>query len=227
MPCNIGYKNFAKAEIPAPVPEKFSAKSKAPAIDPELMEKLGVEDPVFLKWLPSLETAVLLQEALKRTIKKVGDGSVKFSIDKEGMLDASGTFTSAAEKKRLEKKTAQVTALWQFEVLGIVTELLEYTPIITENGDELILEAEEKGKSHPCDYIKVTRKGDNATVCFEHFKSREALDAATAKFLLLAHKLGVKITISRREVTQGHPFPNEIGHTHPHSHSHGHGYHTH
>jgi hypothetical protein len=92
---------------------------------------------------------------------------------------------------------------------------------ITQKGEEMILEAEEAGKSHPCDYIKITRRGDVSEITFEHFKSRKALDLAMAKFLTLAHKLGVKIAIGKCTVLEGSPFPGEIRLDQSHRHTHG------
>lgn len=227
MPCNIGYKSYAKVEIPVPTPQTFKAKSDAPTIDADLLDKLGIEDPEFLEWTRELNTEPLLKEALKRALAKLGAGSLDFTIEK-GALKSQGKFVSAQEKGRLSKKTAEVSDRWQFEILGIVAELLDYTTTITQEGDEIILEAEEKGKTHPCDYIKVSRKGDEAEITFEHFKSKEKLELAEAKFTALADKLGVKIDIKKRSVEKGDPFPNEVrdkdAHEHPHSHRHRNGH---
>ena len=225
MPCNIGFKSYTKAEIPTPQPQSFKAKSAAPKIDADLLEKLGVEDAVFLNWAQSLNTRPLLEEALKRVVNKVGSSDIKLKITDAGELEASGSYTSTDQKRLLAEQTAGITDQWQMELLGIVTELLDYTPQITKNGKELMLVAEEAGKSHPCDYIKVTKKGDSASICFEHFKSRKALDIATAKFLVLAHKLGVKITTGKFEVSEGDPFTLSVQHKHGHYHG-GH-YHEH
>jgi hypothetical protein len=208
--------------IPTPVPQEFKARSEAPTIDADLLEKLGVEDPEFLEWLSELSQRPLLEEALTRTLAKINAGGVSFIVDDNGLLEAKGSFTSSSEKRRISETVSAVTNRWQFEILGIVTELLEYTPTITQKGDEMILEAEEAGKTHPCDYIKITRKGDVSEITFEHFKSRAALELAEAKFKALAHKLGVKITFGTREVHEGTPFPNEHVHRHDHRHTHRH-----
>lgn len=218
MPCNIGYKAYAKIEIPEPQPQTFTEKSEAPDIDAELLEKLGIEDPVFLKWAQDLDTKPLLQEALKRTLVAINTGWLDFTIDSQGMLETRSTFRSVSEKKRVIQQAAAVSDRWQFEILGIVAELLDYSVIITQKGDGMVLEAEEAGKSHPCDYIKVTRSRGVSEITFEHFKSRAALDLATAKFLALAHTLGVKIALGRREVSEGNPFPGEELHSHRHKH---------
>jgi len=209
MPCNIGYKSYAKIEIPAPQPQTFTAKSEAPNIDAELLEKLGVEDPEFLEWVKELATKPLLEEALKRTLAKMATGGIDFKIDAKGMLEAKGRFVTDREKKALSEKAGAVSDRWQFEILGIVAQLLSYRVTITENGNELVLEAEEEGKSHPCNYIRITRRDGVSSLTFEHFKSRGALALETAKFLTLAHRLGVKIELDANEVSEGDPFPGE------------------
>ena len=78
MPCNIGYKSYAKIEIPEPQPQTFTAKSEAPDINAELLTKLGEEDPEFLSWVQELGTKPLLEEALKRALQKLGaTGDIK------------------------------------------------------------------------------------------------------------------------------------------------------
>lgn len=227
MPCDIGWKIYEKVEIPVPVPQEFSERSEAPAIDADLLEKLGVEDPEFLAWASELNTRPLLEEALARALGKVGSGGIDFTIDSEGMLSAKGSYTTSAQKAALKEKSAAISDRWQFEILGIVAELLDYTVTITQKGDELTLEAEEAGKTHPCDYIKVTRRGTSAEITFEHFKSRKALELAEAKFVALADKLGVKLSIKTRDVREGDPFPESVQHGHPHAHRHGHHHHGH
>jgi hypothetical protein len=211
MPCNIGYKSYARIEIPEPQPQTFTAKSEAPNIDAELLEKLGEEDPEFLSWVGELGTKPLLEEALKRALQKAGvAGDIKFAIDARGMLEAKGRFVTSREKQLLSERAATVSDRWQFETLGIVAELLNYSVTITQSGKELVLEAEEEGKSHPCDFIKVTRRDGISTLTFEHFKSRDALALGTAKFLALADRLGVKIALRANEVSEGDPFPGEV-----------------
>ena len=222
MPCDIGFKSYARIEIPQPQPQTFTAKSEAPNIDAELLEKLGIEDPKFLEWVTELDQRPLLEEALKRALTKVGADGLDFTLNSVGMLEAKGSFVSAREKNLLSQKAGLVSDRWQFEILGIVAELLDYSVTITQSDEEMVLEAEEAGKSHPCDYIKVTRRGDVSEITFEHFKSRKALDVATAKFLALADKLGVKLTVGDREVSEGDPFPGEVRHTDDHTHSHDH-----
>ncbi len=223
MPCNIGYKSYAKIEIPELQPEVFRSKSEAPSIDAELLQKLGEEDAEFLEWTRELDTKPLLEEALKRTLAKTNAGGIDFKIDKNGKLDAKGSFTTDREKKVLRDRVAVVANRWQFEVLGIVAELLNYATTVSQNGEELILEAEEGGGTHPCNYIKVTRRGNTSTLMFEHFKSRKTLDLESTKFLALAHLLGVKIALQNNVISEGEPFPNEAHSMEGHRHVYGHG----
>lgn len=220
MPCNIGVKSYARVVIPAPQPQTFKAKAEAPKIDADLLAKLGEEDPDFLEWVSELETKPLLQEALKRALANISVGGLTFAINAQGMLEAKGSYYSEKDRKKLDEVSSRVSERWQFEILGIVTELLGYKPAVWKNGNELILEAEEEGKSHPCDYIRVTRKEGKGTLTFEHFKSRKDLQLATAKFLALADKLGVKITIQEETVQEGTAFPVEDRHDHRHRHGH-------
>ena len=209
MPCNIGYKSYAKIEIPEPQPQVFTSKFEAPAIDADLLTKLGEEDPEFLEWASELNTKPLLEEVLRRVLAKTNTKGVDFAVDKKGMLEAKGSFVTDREKGVLRDRVAAISSNWQFEILGIVAELLSYSVRITKNGEELVLEAEEEGGVHPCNYIKVTRRGNVSTLVFEHFKTRKALTLEIAKFLALADRLGVKIALQGNEISEGDPFPNE------------------
>ncbi len=220
MPCDIGYKGYARVEIPVPEPQRFDVKSEAPAIDADLLEKLGIEDPDFLEWVSGLDRRPLLEEALKRALIRADTSGLDFMVDNRGMLQAKGSYVSPAQKKQLEKVSAAVADRWQFEILGIVAELLDYTVTITQSGDDMIMEAQEAGKTHPCDYIKVTRRKNTAEITFEHFKSRKALELAEAKFTALADKLGVKLSVKKREVKEGDPFPETVRHDQDHVHGH-------
>ena len=191
-----------------------------PNLDADLLGKLGSEDPEFLNWLNEFDSKPLLNEALKRALSNVSAKGVVFSINADGMLEAKGNYSNTKEKNSITDIISRVSERWQFEILGIVTELLDYTFTIIKSDGELILEAEEKGKSHPCDYIKVTKRGGEASLVFEHFKSRRDLDVETAKFLALAEKLGVKISISESNVSEGDAFPTEQRHSHSHGHHH-------
>jgi hypothetical protein len=223
MPCDIGVRSYAKIEIPAPEPQVFAEKVEAPNIDADLLEKLGVEDPEFLSWVSELGVRPLLAEALTRAQSKVPTGALNFTINAKGMLEAKGSFTSANEKAKLTQAASAVSERWQFEILGIVADLLNYDVEITTKSKVMVLEASERGKEHPCNYIKITRSGGVSDITFEHFKTRKSLDLEVAKFLALTHKLGVQIAIRKQEVVEGDPFPEEVRHTHAHSHAHRHG----
>ncbi len=230
MPCNIGYKSFATIKIPVPEPQTFKAESEAPDIDADLLAKLGQEDPDFVEWVRELDSRPLLEEALKRASAGLDIKLLRFNVNSKGMLEAEGKFVTAADKKRLSNAAAKISERWQLEILGIVTELMEYTAEIRQDGEELILEAQEKGKEHPCDYIKVTKSPKSSSLVFEHFKSREALEVGSAKFLLLADKLGVKINVQNRKITEGDPFPGQHIHSdgaHHHGHTHDNVHHHH
>lgn len=221
MPCDIGYKNYAQIRIPAPAPQEFKSKTEAPKIDADLLKKIGEEDPEFLEWAKELDTMPLLQEALKRALKKVEVGGVQFSIGKNGYLEAKATYRNAREQKSIEKTTETVSRRWQFEILGIVAELLDYTVTMAEKDGVTVLEAEERGKVHPCKYIKITKGPDEASMTFEHFASRKEMEIEMGKFLVLAERLGVKIAVVQ-SVTSGQPIPGTHTHDHAHAHDHGH-----
>ncbi len=227
MPCNIGYKSYAKIRIPEPQPQTFKAKIDAPKIDAELMARLGSEEPEFLEWINELDTKPLLEEALKRALVNISAKEVDFFVNDKGALEAQGRYLNEKEKRILTEAAAKVSERWQFEILGIVTQLLGYNATISQKENELVLEAEEEGKTHPCDYIKVSKKGEDAALVFEHFKSRKALELETAKFVTLAHKLGVKIILTSSDISEGDPFPGEERHSHHHGHRHGHNHHDH
>ena len=78
MPCNIGYKSYAKIEIPEPQPQVFTSKFEAPTIDADLLTKLGEEDPEFLEWASELNTKPLLEEALRRVLAKTNTKGIDF-----------------------------------------------------------------------------------------------------------------------------------------------------
>jgi len=222
MPCEIGYRAYASVPVPAPQPQDFRVKAEAPDITANLLEKLGVEDPEFLEWAQELDKRSLLQTALTRALRNERT-SLDFVLTDDGMLEARGSFTTTAERSRLEKTASAVSARWQFEILGIVAELLDYSVKITEEKGGLVLEAEEAGKSHPCNYIRVSKRGETADITFEHFKSRKDLEIALAKFETLARTLGVKLRIATPQIREGEPFPYETeGHSHGHAHRHKH-----
>ncbi len=229
MPCNIGYKTYAPIRIPKPQPQTFRKKMPAPAIDKDLLEKLGVDDREFLSWAQNLDIKPLLQSALEKTLSAESAKNVSFSISEEGNIVAESTYTSNAEKRRIEETTNKVLNRWQMEVLKIVTQLLGYDANIQSQsaGDQqiLIMVAEEFGKTHPCKYIRVSKdQNGDGEVTFEHFANKQELEREKVKFAALAQKLGIKIIIPDSPVT-GQPIPGSVEelekqHEHPHGHHH-------
>ena len=70
MPCNIGYKSYAKVVIPESQLQDFKAKADAPKIDVDLLAKLGNEDPEFLEWASDRDTKPLLEEGSQTYTRK-------------------------------------------------------------------------------------------------------------------------------------------------------------
>lgn len=224
MPCNIGYKTYAPIRIPQPKPQTFKKKMLSPNIDQELLEKLGVDDPEFLAWAQKLNIKPLLEEALKKTLEVRPSGSVNFSISEDGNIVAESTYTDGPERKEVERITDRVLNHWQMGVLKIVTQLLGYDATISSQGKDgnetLTMVAEETGKSHPCKYIRVSKdSGGNGEITFEHFTSKSELEKEQVKFVSLAQKLGVKITLPNSPIS-GQPIPGNIKEQHPHAHQH-------
>ncbi|MEK7151108.1 MAG: hypothetical protein AAB784_00130 [Patescibacteria group bacterium] len=232
MPCNIGYKTYAPIRIPQPTPQRFKKKMPSPSIDQDLLEKLGVNDQVFLSWIQKLNIKPLLEEALKKTLELQPSESINFSISEDGNIIAESFYTNSSEKNEAEKTTNRVINHWQMEVLKIVTRLLGYKANILNPGENstkaLTLVAEEEGKSHPCKYIRISKNPDsNGEIVFEHFTSKSELEKEKIKFIALAQRLGVKIALPDSPVN-GQPIPGSVeehtGHSHTHNHSHHHGH---
>ena len=159
MPCDLGYKQINKIKIPAPAPQEFKEKIKPPEVDADLLEKIGENDLAFLEWLNDLDIKPLLEKALSAAKQKIGDsGLLKSSIDENGNLIISGSFKNNSEKKRLESATSALSEQFQFEVLKIVAELLDYELVLSKgkNG-EPILEGEKDTDSGVHKYLKVTK----------------------------------------------------------------------
>jgi|SRR3989344_375644 len=214
MPCDLGYKQINKIKIPAPAPQEFKEKIKPPEVDADLLEKIGENDLAFLEWLNDLDIKPLLEKALSAAKQKIGDsGLLKSSIDENGNLIISGSFKNNSEKKRLESATSALSEQFQFEVLKIVAELLDYELVLSKgkNG-EPILEGEKDTDSGVHKYLKVTKdKNGNGVLAFEHFASKEELSSEEEKFLGLAQKLGVKISVEETK-RSGQPLPANAVH---------------
>ncbi len=218
MPCNIGYKTYAAVEIPQPTPQEFRKKMPSPKVDQDLLDKLGVDDVEFLRWMNQLNIKPLLVEALKRALADETQTKVNFSVTDDGNILAESSYIDNSEKREIEKITKRVMNRWQMETFKIVTQLLGYDAKISSqvvDGKEITtMVAEEMGKTHPCKYICITKdsngKGD---ITFEHFDSEEELNKEKVKFTALAQKLGIRLTLSDSPIT-GNPVP---GHTHSHT----------
>lgn len=218
MPCDIGYKNITRVRVAPKLPQEFKEKTKAPNIDKELLDNLGVEDQVFLDWVSGLDLNPLLTEALSRTLNKAGDTwKVKFSIS-NGELVITSKYMNDDEKRTIKNIAKKVSERFQIEIIGIIAELLDYRFVITtENsgGDKcLVLEGEKEEKSSVHKYLKVSiGSSGEGVIAFEHFDSQSSLKEERAKFLTLAQKFGIKIRIAD-EHSSGQPIPTDIEHHH-------------
>lgn len=218
MPCDIGYKNISRIKVPPKLPQEFSEKVRAPKIDKQLLETMGVDDVVFLDWVSGLETDLLFDEALKRARKAVGRTEpVTFSVSK-GELEMKASYRDANEKKKVEVIARKVSERFQMEIIGIIAELLDYRFVLSkktvDGTTSLVLEGEKEEPSAVHKYLKVSlgAAGEGVLV-FEHFESRAALKQEQAKFLMLAQKFGITITVSEeRESGQG--IPEHVEHQH-------------
>lgn len=214
MPCNIGYKSYARVQIPAPQAKKFKSRAKAPKVDAELMARLGQIDPVFVEWMNELDIAPLLNEALQRALIKVGGDGVEFSVADNGDLIAKAEYKSDRARKKIEQVTAAVSARWQMEVLGVIAQLLGFAFVIEGKGaDSFSLTGEKHNASGVHEYLHVENTPDGAGLRFEHYRSPSELAADKDKFLALAQKFGVKITVIDSE-DGGSPIPAGTVHRH-------------
>lgn len=71
MPCNIGYKSYARVQIAAPQVQTIKSTARAPTVDAELLNRIGVDDPTFVEWMWDLDTQPLLQRALDAALAAV------------------------------------------------------------------------------------------------------------------------------------------------------------
>ncbi len=216
MPCDIGYKSYSRVRIPAPAPQRFKSKAKAPKVDAELMARLGQEDPQFAEWLNELDTAPLLQEALRRALAKIDGDGVKFSVTAAGLV-AEAEYKSEARKRKIERAASAVSARWQMEVLGVIAELLDFRFVITASGrpgsETFSLEGEKENGTGVHEYLRIDNGAAGSSIRFEHYRSAEALRQDKDKLLALAQKLGVKIAVVGTE-DGGQPIPQGTVHRH-------------
>lgn len=216
MPCNIGYKNVSKIQISAPQLEKFESKTEIPAVDADLLEKIGENDPIFVEWMKELDIKPLLENALEKAIADVEDSDmVNFSIDDSGYLNADADYVEDSKKAEIEKIIDSVSNQFQFELLKTVLELLDYTAILSkENKDSLVLEGEKNEESPVHKYVRIDKTaGEYPVLRFEHFESPESLEKEKEEFLGLLQKLGIRIDISESQ-DNGQPITDGTVHQH-------------
>lgn len=202
MPCNIGYKNVSKIQILAPQLKKFESKTEIPAVDADLLEKIGENDPIFVEWLKELDTKPLLENALEKAIADVENSDMmNFSIDDSGYLNADADYVGDSEKAEIEKIIDSVSNQFQFELLKTVLELLDYTAILSkENADGFVLEGEKNEESTVHKYVRIDKAVDEESVLrFEHFESPQSLEKEKEEFLGLLQRLGIRIDISESQ----------------------------
>jgi hypothetical protein len=119
-------------------------------------------------------------------------------------------------KKALENAVAagasDLAARFQLEVLKIIGELLDFD--LSFDGD--VLEGEKATSGAVKEFLRIQfSDAKNVELRFEHFKSENALSLEEARFLALARKLGVRLSVFGRK-TSGQDIPKGAVHFHPH-----------
>lgn len=71
MPCDIGYKSYSRVKIATPQVQTLKITAKAPSVDADLLDRVGVDDPAFLAWMQEIDTQPLLQRALDAALVAV------------------------------------------------------------------------------------------------------------------------------------------------------------
>lgn len=215
MPCDIGYRSVAKAKVAAPAPQTFEARTKPPAVDADLLDKLGRQDPGFLDWLRELDPQDLLEQALSRALEAVSvPGRVELAI-RGGQLAARATTRSEAERSAARRAIDAAARRWQLEVLRVVAELLDFDAALFDGPGGPVVEGEKAGPGGVHEYLRISfdRAGE-AQLCFEHYRSAEALELDEDKLTALAQRLGVRVVVQGRR-RGGQPIPE--GAVHPHA----------
>jgi hypothetical protein len=200
VPCNLGYRSVARARVETPAPATFEAVTPAPAVDAELLERLGVDDPVFADWLADLDLEPLLARALDRT----GPTDGVEAVVRGGALRVRAP--SAA-------RAAALTRRWQVEVLRIVGELLGYELGLDWSDAGFVLEGEKAGAAGVAPFLRISGAGADAELRFEHFGSDDELALEEARFVALAQRLGVRLRLLDRR-RAGQPIPAGALHRH-------------
>lgn len=217
MPCNLGYKSYDAVRFPTPKPSQFKKKVSAPQPNSELLRLIGEEDEVFLEWLNSLDIKPLLAEALRRAMSKVKvPKSLNFSINIDGSLVMTSSYTNKKVKNDLELASQAVGDRYQMEILGVIAQLLGYKFILYSNKNgALVLEGEkEQSGVNVNAYLKITKEPDgDGSLMFEHFRSPKERDVERAKLISLAQKMGIKISLGEHRES-GKPISADAHHKH-------------
>jgi len=219
VPCDIGYRTIAETRVVVPKPQTFESRTAAPEIDAELLDRLGQEDPAFLRWAQELDLSPLLAKALERALAALSPRSkVEFAV-RSGALAARSTVRGDAEKAKAEADIEAVARRWTVEVLRVIAELLDYQVTLVaariDGRDVLVIEGEKTRGGDVREFLRITAdaKG-NAEVRLEHFASEPALSAEEARLLALARRLGVRLTVKQLR-RSGKPIPKGAKHSHP------------
>jgi hypothetical protein len=215
MPCNLGYRSVSRIRVDAPRPEVVESQTRAPELDGELLERLGETDPVFAAWLLALDPSPLLEEALARALRAAAPGGEADFRVRDGALVARASATGEGDKADRRALFERVGRRWQVEILRIVAEILDYEMAIESSGPTLILEGEKATSGSVKEYLRILLDdGPSPELRFEHFKSERDLLAEEDRFLALARRLGVRITIRERH-RSGQDIPAGAVHKHP------------
>ena len=217
MPCDLGFKSYSRIDVPVQQPAVLKKRCAAPAVDAELMRLIGQDDQQFVEWINELDTAPLLQKALDAALSAGGARGVTFSVSADGLI-AETTYLGAREKQRAEKAIEKVSRRWQIEVLAVAAQLLDFETQVTATAvggkDVLMLEGEKHGSSRVHEYWRVSfDPAAETTMLFEHFASRQEVDAVRDKFLALSQRLGVRIAVTATRQS-GSPIPEGAVHEH-------------
>ncbi len=215
MPCDLGFRSSSQVRVAAPAPQTFEARVAPPALDAELLERLGQEDPPFADWLLTLEPEPLLAEALRRTLAVLPAPSALTLAIRGGRLAARGTSRSAKERAGLDRSLGAIARRWQLEVLRVIAELLDFEAVLEEDLTGLVVEGEKPGPGDVREFVRITlpARGE-AELRFEHYRSEGELAADEDRLLALAQKLGVPLVVKAHR-RAGQPIPEGARHRHP------------
>lgn len=216
MPCNIGYRSVTEAVVKAPSPTVLQTRTSAPQVDAELLDQLGVQDPVFLAWMTDLDPSPLLDVALQRMLAAMGTASgIDMSIQNGQLL--ARAVVSAGDQATAERAMAERGRRFQLEVLRLVAELLDYEMSEQSAGNSSgswVLEGDKQEPSQIRRFLRITFNiSGQAEIRIEHAASESDLQAEEARVIALARRLGIPITRSRRS-SAGQPIAPGTVHKH-------------